>query len=240
MLSHYCRHTTIRPPGHILSSSYYDSHMNTPTDYDAAPSSLRHLVHDLLTGNNNGTSEGGDDHYDEFCRGAGNLYDLAQHERITWDSVKLITIFSSVLWATCLLGYELFRRDPIVGKYVYDRKRLVQPDRSPPPLMLSRSLWRCREDDVTTTTTPPPPPRRTRDDDNNNVSSSSSANDNRSTDPSSSCCCCRVLPAILEIIFLALDMNYVRYSQLANSARLRREDDLSYYTCCRTGWYHVS
>jgi len=183
--------------------------MTAPTDHDAVASTFRHLVHDLLNGNNNGNSS---HHYDEFCGGGNNLYNLA-HERITWESVKLITTFSFVLWATCLIGYELFRRDPIVGKYVYDRKRLVQPDRSPPPLMLSRSLWLGRkEDDVTQTRT------------KENCCSFS--------------CCCRVKPAMLEIIFLTLDTNYVRYSRLANSARSRREDDMSYYTCCRTGWYH--
>ena len=78
----------------------------------------------------------------KYCSNATLVVNRATVAMITWDSVRSTTIFAASLGLLCLLGYELFRRDPLVGKYVYDRKRLTQPDRSPPPLMISRSLWR--------------------------------------------------------------------------------------------------
>ncbi|KAL7553133.1 hypothetical protein ACHAWF_016395 [Thalassiosira exigua] len=78
----------------------------------------------------------------EFCK-----LKINTELETTWDAVKFTTFIALAVAFLCILGYELFRRDPIVGKYVYDRKRLVQPDRAPPPLMLSRSLWRGPEGD---------------------------------------------------------------------------------------------
>ena len=64
----------------------------------------------------------------------------------TWAAVKSTSIISSAVAVLCAILYELLRRDPIVGKYVYDRKRLKEHDRTPPPLMLSRSLWHGNDD----------------------------------------------------------------------------------------------
>mmetsp|Transcript_26962 Transcript_26962/g.56923 ORF Transcript_26962/g.56923 Transcript_26962/m.56923 type:complete len:1388 (-) Transcript_26962:191-4354(-) len=63
----------------------------------------------------------------------------------TWDSVRVIGLVALFIGGICLVCYEIFRRDPIIGKYCFDRKRLSRPDRTPPPLMLSRSLWRGGE-----------------------------------------------------------------------------------------------
>lgn len=82
---------------------------------------------------------------DEDCIVKSN--DL-QSELVIWGAVKLTSMISGSVALFCLVLYELFRRDPIVRKYCYDRKRLTQPDRSPPPLMTSRSLWRGHDDDT--------------------------------------------------------------------------------------------
>ncbi|KAL7522570.1 hypothetical protein ACHAWX_007265 [Stephanocyclus meneghinianus] len=63
-------------------------------------------------------------------------------EPSTWTAIATSLLIALCIALACLALYELYRRDPIVGKYVYDRKRLLQPGRTPPPLMLSRSLWR--------------------------------------------------------------------------------------------------
>lgn len=132
----------------------------------------------------------------------------------TWEAIWVTLAISGTIAFLCLLGYELFRRDPIVGKYVYDRKRLLQPDRTPPPLMLSRSLWRGGDDD---------------DDDGERHAG---GGEPRRRPP-----CCRVLPAILEIVFLNLDPRYLRYSAAADEARKERERR-GYVPCCRTGCFH--
>ncbi|KAL7529314.1 hypothetical protein ACHAXR_002895 [Thalassiosira sp. AJA248-18] len=126
----------------------------------------------------------------------------------TWVAIRSTSIISASVAFLCLIAYELFRRDPIIGKYVYDRKRLTQPDRTPPPLMRSRSLW-CGhegEDDGVTNK------RRW----------------------------CKVMPSILELIFLNLGENYIRYSHAANEARKEREKRGYYGSCwcCRPGCYH--
>jgi len=144
----------------------------------------------------------------------------------TWNAVAAATYIAALIGFLCLVGYEVFRRDPIVGKYVYDRKRLTQPGRTPPPLMLSRSLWRGRDDDD--------------DDDEDGGENGNPGRDRekrgkrRRTTTTS---CCRVRPAILEIIFLNLDPNYVRYSWAADEARKERERR-GHYACCRTGCFH--
>ena len=127
----------------------------------------------------------------------------------TWQAIQTTTYIAAAVAFLCLLGYELFRRDPIIGKYVYDRKRLTQPGRSPPPLMLSRSLWRGYDDD---------------DEDEERGKKHQSL-------------CCKVRPAILELLFLNLDKNYIRYSRAADEARKERERR-GYYECCRTGCFH--
>lgn len=63
----------------------------------------------------------------------------------TMAAIATSLVISFSIGTFSFLLYEAFRRDPIVGKYVYDRKRLIQPNRTPPPLMLSRSLWRGNE-----------------------------------------------------------------------------------------------
>jgi len=123
----------------------------------------------------------------------------AEPQKVIWDAIRWNSIINVSVGILCLLGYELYRRDPIILKYVYDRKRLSRPTKVPPPLMLSRSLWRGEND--------------------------------------SKINCCRVLPALLEIIFLTLDTNYNRYSYAADDARKAREV-AGYYSCCRTGCYH--
>jgi hypothetical protein len=129
----------------------------------------------------------------------------------TWDAVKLTAIVASSVAVLCAIGYELFRRDPIVGKYVYDRKRLKEPDRTPPPLMLSRSLWTGYDNQA------------------DNFCDGGVKEMTR---------CWKVKPAILEFLFVNLDHKYVRYSKAADEARKKREAR-GQYTCCRTGWYHV-
>ena len=141
---------------------------------------------------------------------------------ITWDSVRSTTIFAASLGLLCLLGYELFRRDPLVGKYVYDRKRLTQPDRSPPPLMISRSLWRG----------------------GGGGGGGGDDDDDVDDDPGGGCCstagrrcwpvCC---PALLEMVFVTLDSDYIRYSRRADDARKSREMR-GHVGCCRSGWFH--
>jgi len=132
---------------------------------------------------------------------------------LTWDAIRSTLFIAASVAVLCLLGYECFRRDPIVGKYVYDRKRLTQPGRSPHPLMLSRSLWHGYPND---------------DEESGNT------DDNKQNKPSS---CSRVWPSFLEFIFLNLDKIYIRYSKAANEARKERERR-GYYNCCRTGCYH--
>lgn len=134
-------------------------------------------------------------------------------EQSMLEAITSTSIIAASVAFLCLLGYELFRRDPIVGKYVYDRKRLSQPGRTPPPLMLSRSLWRGYDDD-------------------GEKNGSSIANNNRRRLP-----CCKVSPAILEFMFINLDKIYITYSRAADEARKEREKR-GYYTCCRSGWYH--
>ena len=138
----------------------------------------------------------------------------------TWAAVSLTFYIAGSVGLIVLFLFETFRRDPIVGKYVYDRKRLVQPGRTPPPLMLSRSLWRGHDDDNDDDA-----------DDNDNTN-----NDNNSTNERSSTCC-KVRPALFEIFFLNLNEDYVRYSQQANDARIEREKR-GFVTCCRSGCYH--
>ena len=132
----------------------------------------------------------------------------------TWAAIRSTSFVSLTIGFLCLLGYEIFRRDPIVGKYVYDRKRLARPTKTPPPLMLSRSLWTGDEMDEEETDEETLHTRRKR---------------RRG--------CCRVFPAVLEIIFFNLDANYIRYSGAADEARKRREEN-GIYTCCRTGCFH--
>mmetsp|Transcript_17144 Transcript_17144/g.37879 ORF Transcript_17144/g.37879 Transcript_17144/m.37879 type:complete len:1186 (-) Transcript_17144:79-3636(-) len=132
----------------------------------------------------------------------------------TWAAIRSTSFVSLTIGVLCLLGYEIFRRDPIVGKYVYDRKRLARPTKTPPPLMLSRSLWTGDYKDEEETDEETLHTRRKR----------------RGG-------CCRVFPAVLEIIFFNLDANYIRYSRAADEARRRREQN-GIYTCCRTGCFH--
>ena len=126
----------------------------------------------------------------------------------TWEVVKLTSTVASSVAVLCAIGYEFFRRDPIVGKYVYDRKRLKEPDRTPPPLMISRSLWTGCDDPA-----------------------DNSGGKKKMT------CCWKVKPSILELLFINLDHKYVRYSRAADEARKKREER-GQFTCCRTGWYH--
>jgi hypothetical protein len=79
--------------------------------------------------------------------------------------------------------------------------------------MLSRSLWRGGSGDHDNT-----------DDD---------------TSPSTSRRCQgrAVYPAVLELLFINLDPEYLNYSRLANDASDRRESR-RVYACCRTGRYH--
>lgn len=144
-----------------------------------------------------------------------------ENEAIEWSAIQLTSIIASVVAFFCLLGFELFRRDPIVGKYVYDRKRLSQPGRSPPPLMLSRSLWRGYDNDDD-------------EDENNN----NDDGEQRKQKHHTTTCCKNVRPAILELLFLNLDQNYIRYSHAADEARKERERRGYYETCCRRGCYH--
>ena len=127
----------------------------------------------------------------------------------TWDAVKLTSLVASSVAVLCAIAFECFRRDPICGKYVYDRKRLKDPDRTPPPLMLSRSLWTGCDDPA----------------------------DNNGRCGRKKMTCWKVKPAILEYLFVNLDHKYVRYSKAADEARKKREER-GQYTCCRTGWYH--
>ena len=137
----------------------------------------------------------------------------------TWDAVKLTSMVASSVAVLCAMGFELFRRDPIVGKYVYDRKRIKEPDRTPPPLMLSRSLWAGYDNDDD------------KDDNNNNNSSGGAGCKKEMT-------CWKVKPAILELLFINLDHKYVRYSKAADEARKKREERGQYTTCCRTGLHN--
>ena len=135
----------------------------------------------------------------------------------TWAAIRSTSFVSLAIGFLCLLGYEIFRRDPIVGKYVYDRKRLARPTKTPPPLMLSRSLWTGDEGD--------------REDEDETDEETLHTRRKRRRG------CCRVFPAVLEIIFFNLDANYIRYSRAADEARRRREQN-GIYTCCRTGCFH--
>ena len=151
---------------------------------------------------------GGYDIPTKYCSNATLVANRATVAAITWDSVRSTTIFAASIGLLCLLGYELFRRDPLVGKYVYDRKRLTQPDRSPPPLMISRSLW--RGDDAI---------------DRTGGRGCSTAGRRP------------VCPALLEIVFVDLDSDYIRYSRGADDARKSREMR-GRIGCCRSGRFH--
>ena len=133
----------------------------------------------------------------------------------TWDAIRYVSFVSLTIGFFCLAGYEILRRDPIFGKYVYDRKRFARPTKTPPPLMLSRSLWTGDEKE---------------DEDETDEETLRARRKRRRG-------CCRVFPAVLEIIFFSLDANYIRYSRAADEARRRREQN-GIYTCCRTGCFH--
>jgi hypothetical protein len=122
-------------------------------------------------------------------------------------ATSLVISFSIGTFSFCL--YEAFRRDPIVGKYVYDRKRLTQPNRTPPPLMLSRSLWRGNEHDQGT----------------------------GGKGWFRCCSWWKVRPALFELLFLTLDESYINYSKAADEARKEREKR-GYLTSCQAGCYH--
>jgi hypothetical protein len=132
-------------------------------------------------------------------------------EKSTWTAIATSLIIATTIAAFCLALYEAYRRDPIVGKYVYDRKRLTQPNRTPPPLMLSRSLW----------------------------TGTAKTNEKEASGWNVYGCCSwwKVRPALFELFFLTLDERYVRYSARADEARKERERS-GYYTCCRAGCYH--
>ena len=127
----------------------------------------------------------------------------------TMAAIATSLVISFSIGTFSFLLYEAFRRDPIVGKYVYDRKRLTQPNRTPPPLMLSRSLWRGNE------------------------------NTGRRNNKGWFKCCSwwRIPPALFELYFLTLDNDYIRYSKAADDARKEREKR-GYLTSCRAGCYH--
>ena len=130
----------------------------------------------------------------------------------TLDAIKATSIISFVVGFACFLGYEVFRRDPVVGKYVYDRKRLVQPDRTPPPLMLSRSLWR---------------------------GPGSAEGEGAWRGPDAARRHLRRGPALGELFFLNMHPGYLRYARAADEARREREGR-GKYGCMRTGCYHVN
>ena len=126
----------------------------------------------------------------------------------TMAAIATSLVMSFSIGTFSFLLYEAFRRDPIVGKYVYDRKRLTQPNRTPPPLMLSRSLWRGNE------------------------------NQGTGGKGWFKCCSWwKVRPALFELYFLTLDDVYIRYSQAADEARKERERR-GYLTSCRAGCFH--
>lgn len=127
----------------------------------------------------------------------------------TMAAIATSLIISFSIGTFSFLLYEAFRRDPIVGKYVYDRKRLTQPSRTPPPLMLSRSLWRGNEQN----------------------------DDSEEKRWFKWCSWWKVRPALFELYFLTLDEVYIRYSLAADNARKEREKR-GYLTCCRAGCYH--
>ncbi|KAL3790132.1 hypothetical protein ACHAW5_007854 [Stephanodiscus triporus] len=89
----------------------------------------------------------GNDSAEQYCEDATSALQFYQNQMLTWDSVYATAFIAFCFGSVCLLGYETLRRDPLIGKYIYDRKRLSQPDRSPPPLMTSRSLWRGGRDE---------------------------------------------------------------------------------------------
>lgn len=127
----------------------------------------------------------------------------------TMAAIATSLVISFSIGTFSFLLYEAFRRDPIVGKYVYDRKRLTQPNRTPPPLMLSRSLWRGNEKHQNT----------------------------GGTGWFKCCSWWKVRPALFELYFLTLDDVYIRYSQAADDARKERESR-GYLTSCRAGCFH--
>ena len=135
--------------------------------------------------------------------GDGQYGDTAR--AYTWAAVRSTLLISLAVGAFCLALFEAYRRDPIVRKYVYDRKRLWRKGRVPPPLMLSRSLWTGEGDD-------------------------GGGGGLRRFIP-------RVRPALLEIIFMTLDANYLRYARAADDARRMRESS-GRYACCASGRYH--
>ena len=135
-----------------------------------------------------------------------------QQNSSIWIAIRTTFYIAFAVACFCLLLYECFRRDPIIGKYVYDRKRLTQPDRTPPPLMLSRSLWQGYDEEE--------------------EQGGGCTKSRRST-------CFKVLPAILELVFMVLDDNYIRYSHAANEARKAREKQ-GIFSCCRSGRYHAN
>ena len=122
-----------------------------------------------------------------------NYVDETYEPPSTMEAIATSLVISFSIGTFSFLLYEAFRRDPIVGKYVYDRKRLTQPTRTPPPLMLSRSLWHGNE------------------------------NQNGRKGWFKWCSWFKVPPALFELYFLTLDENYVRYSKAADEARKERE-----------------
>jgi hypothetical protein len=127
----------------------------------------------------------------------------------TMAAIATSLIISFSIGTFSFLLYEAFRQDPIVGKYVYDRKRLTQPTRTPPPLMLSRSLWRGNEESI--------------------------GNGGKGWYKFFSWL--KVRPALFELYFLTLDDDYIRYSQAADAARKEREKR-GYISTCKAGCYH--
>ena len=122
-----------------------------------------------------------------------NYVDETYEPPSTMAAIATSLVISFSIGTFSFLLYEAFRRDPIVGKYVYDRKRLTQPTRTPPPLMLSRSLWHGNE------------------------------NQNGRKGWFKWCSWFKVPPALFELYFLTLDENYLRYSKAADDARKERE-----------------
>ena len=143
----------------------------------------------------------------------------------TWSAIATTSFISLSVGLFCYWLFEIYPRDPIVGKYVYDRKRLSQPDRTPPPLMLSRSLWKGNEDED----------RENSSEDATGHGLFSNANAIKKRQRKRACF--NVPPALFELFFLTLDENYIRYSQAADDARKAREKS-GIIGCCRRGWYH--
>ena len=77
----------------------------------------------------------------EFANSTASDESVSDAALATWAAIRSTSLISLSVGALCLLTFELYRRDPVVRKYVYDRKRNGGGSRVPPPLMLSRSLW---------------------------------------------------------------------------------------------------